>query len=79
VASGAGEAARRTQWSAARCRECPPASADDELGAGNDKYGSRPREVVLRQRLRSAALSVYEPDPMRAIQEAEAKPASPAP
>jgi len=45
--------------------QCPPCHARDEVAV--DIYGRRPGELELRDRLVSAGLSVYEPDPLSAL------------
>jgi hypothetical protein len=53
---------------------CPPCWANDEIDATQpSRYGNKPNEVELRQRLRRAGLSVFEPNPLEAIAQAEAK------
>jgi hypothetical protein len=66
--AAAGEHASYT----AQCRtlrlrpwQCPPCHAGDEVAV--DIYGRRPGELELRDRLVSAGLSVYEPDPVSAL------------
>jgi hypothetical protein len=47
---------------------CPPCDANDEIDpAEGDRYGNRADEVSLRQRLKRAGLSAFEPDPLAAI------------
>src|SRR5262245_49099477 len=46
-----------------------PIDASDEVGDG---YGCTRQEVELRQRMLAAGLSLYEPDPIAALQAAEA-------
>jgi hypothetical protein len=50
--------------------QCPPLAAADKVGL--DRYGERANEVELRQRLKRAGLSVYEPDPVAALARAAA-------
>ena len=52
--------------------EAPPIVTDDEV-TKPDRYGSRPQEVELRQRMIKLGVSVYEPDPIAAIEAAEAE------
>ena len=52
--------------------EAPPVHSDDEV-TRPDRYGSRPQEVALRQRMIKLGVSVYEPDPIPAIEAAEAE------
>ncbi len=55
--------------------EAPPIVSDDEVGDPT-KYGSRPQEVELRQRMIKLGVSLFEPDPLAALAAAEAaKPA----
>jgi hypothetical protein len=67
---------------AAHCCQCmnlhlrpwqaPPCHSHDEVGGdGDEYYGTRPNEVELRQRLQRAKLSVWEPDPIAALEAAE--------
>jgi hypothetical protein len=51
--------------------EAPPVASDDVV---HDRYGGRPREVALRQKMLALGVSVFEPDPLRALAEAEAQP-----
>ncbi|HKQ87779.1 MAG TPA: hypothetical protein VJS43_13530 [Candidatus Acidoferrales bacterium] len=37
----------------------------------DDSYGNRPDELALRQRLRRAKLSIWEPDVLNALERAE--------
>ena len=62
------------QMTALRLRpwEAPPIVSDDEVGDPT-KYGSRPQEVELRQRMIELGISVFEPDPIAAIEAAEAE------
>jgi hypothetical protein len=51
---------------------CPPCWANDEIDPTRpNTFGNRADEVALRQRLKRAGLSAFEPDPMRALAEAE--------
>jgi hypothetical protein len=45
--------------------QAPPIDASDEFGVG---YGCQPSEVQLRRRLLAAGLSIYEPDPLTALE-----------
>jgi hypothetical protein len=49
--------------------QAPPCHSHDQLGTG---YGNQPNEVELRRRLRRAKLSIWEPDPIAALEAAEA-------
>jgi hypothetical protein len=56
-----------------KCWECPPSSCRDSIEVINKlTYGSRAKEVKLRRRLLALNLSLFEPDPQRAIERAEA-------
>jgi hypothetical protein len=56
-----------------KCWECPPSSCRNSIEVINKLvYGSRAREVKLRRRLLALGLSLFEPDPQRAIERAEA-------
>jgi hypothetical protein len=49
--------------------ECPPSCVHgDEIGM---TYGTKAKEVKLKRRLLGLGLSVYEPDPQRAIERVE--------
>jgi hypothetical protein len=51
---------------------CPPCHANDAIDlAEGDHYGNKPGEVALRQRMIALGLSVYEPNPLEAIERAE--------
>ena len=55
--------------------EAPPVHSDDEVTRPH-RYGSRPQEVELRQRMIKLGVSLFEPDPLAALAAAEAaKPA----
>jgi hypothetical protein len=57
---------------ALKCFECPPSSCRDSIDViDNTKYGSRGKEVRLRRRLLGLGISLFEPDPLRAIERAE--------
>jgi hypothetical protein len=45
--------------------ECAPIDASD--GPPCDRYGSRPAEIELRQRMKRANISIYHPDPLQAL------------
>jgi hypothetical protein len=45
--------------------QCPPIDCSDEVGVG---YGHSRGEVMLRQRMLAANLSLYEPDPIAALE-----------
>jgi hypothetical protein len=49
--------------------QCAPCDANDEINPaeGDDRYGNRPDEVALLQRMLAAGLSRLEPDPIRAL------------
>ena len=51
--------------------QCPPMDSDDEISP-KGMYGGTPQEVGLRRRMIVLGLSVFEPDPLSAIAEAEA-------
>ena len=49
--------------------QAPPVDVHgDEVGDG---YGCRPEEIAFRRRMVAAGVSVYEPDPINALQAAE--------
>ena len=50
--------------------QCPPVIASDTVGDNPDRYGERPQEVELRQRMIKLGISVYEPDPIAAMETA---------
>jgi hypothetical protein len=53
---------------------CPPCWANDEIDATRpNTFGNRAKEVALRQRLQRAGLSAFEPNPMKALADAEAR------
>jgi len=52
--------------------QCPPCHADDEVSPKGE-YGGMPEEVSLLKRMRALGLSRFEPDPLAAIDAAEAK------
>jgi hypothetical protein len=54
--------------------EAPPCDSSD--GAPADRYGRRPSEIELRQRMKRAGVSVLHPDPLAELGAAEAKPAA---
>lgn len=55
--------------------QAPPCDANDEIDpAEGDRPGNMPGEVGLRQRLKRAGLSVFEPDVLGALEAAEADP-----
>jgi hypothetical protein len=45
--------------------EAPPCDSSD--GASADRYGRRPGEIELRQRMKRAGVSVLHPDPLAAL------------
>ena len=51
--------------------QAPPCRSDDEVDPAG-MCGGKPEEVALRQRMLALGLSVYEPDPLAAIEHAEA-------
>jgi hypothetical protein len=51
--------------------QCPPVHASDTVG--DDRYGERPAEVELRQRMIKLGISIFEPDPLAALAAAEAE------
>jgi hypothetical protein len=52
-----------------KCWEAPPMHVHgDEIG---QNYGTKPKEVKLKRRLLALGLSVYEPDPISAIERVE--------
>lgn len=51
--------------------QCEPASVHDDGVVDDGCYGRRANEVAVRRRLIALGLSVYEPDPPRAIAQAE--------
>ena len=54
--------------------QCPPCWANDEIDpTQHDRVGNKADEVGLRQRLQRAGVSAFEPDPMRALAEVEAR------
>src|SRR5262249_41612488 len=54
--------------------QAPPAHVRGDVVG--DSYGNKPEEVELRQRLLAAGLSLFEPDPLAALEAAGAKRAS---
>jgi hypothetical protein len=70
----AGLAAHSCQCTRLRLKpwEPPPAHSNDEV-TRPDRYGSRPQQVALRQRMVKLGISIYEPDPIAAIERAEAE------
>jgi hypothetical protein len=57
--------------------QCPPCDSNNEIDPSEGVlYGNRPDEVALLQRMLAAGLSRFEPDPMKALAEAEAKTAA---
>jgi hypothetical protein len=55
-----------------KCFECPPSSCRDNIDViDNTMYGSRAKEVKLRRRLLGLNLSLFEPDPLEAIERVE--------
>jgi hypothetical protein len=50
--------------------EAPPCHSHDVM-MPDDSYGNRPDELALRQRLRRAKLSIWEPDVLNALERAE--------
>jgi hypothetical protein len=54
--------------------QCPPCDSNNEIDPSEGVlYGNRPDEVALLQRMLAAGLSRYEPDPMKALAEIEAR------
>ena len=54
--------------------QCPPCDANDEIDpAEGDHYGNKSDEVGLRRRMIALGLSPFEPDPLTAIDRAEAE------
>src|SRR5262245_25968760 len=51
--------------------ECPPCDTSN-VADPSDRYGSRPSEVALLRKMLSLGLSRYEPDPLGALERAEA-------
>jgi hypothetical protein len=51
---------------------CPPCDSDDKVDP-TGLSGGKPEEVALRRRMIAAGLSVYEPDPLGALEHAEAE------
>jgi hypothetical protein len=50
--------------------QCPPCDSDDEI---DGRYGGKPAEVSLRRKMLALRLSPFEPDPLAAIERAEAE------
>jgi hypothetical protein len=50
--------------------QAPPVHVHDDEVTG-PSYGHRPEEIALRRRMLAAGLSVYEPDPIAALEAAE--------
>jgi hypothetical protein len=57
---------------------CPPCDSDDVVDPAG-MCGGKPEEVALRQRMIALGLSPYEPDPLAAIERAEAEAEAPLP
>jgi hypothetical protein len=55
--------------------ECPPCDTAN-VKEPSDNYGSRPGEVALLRKMLSFGLSRYDPNPLKALAAAEAKPAA---
>jgi hypothetical protein len=75
-ASAAHTAAYHCQFRALRLKvfQAPPIHTNDaEI---NGRYGGRPQEVELLQRMLALGISRYHPAPLEAIREAEAKTAA---
>jgi hypothetical protein len=54
--------------------QAPPLRSDDVVDpATAGMYGGKPEEVALRQRMIALGLSEFEPDPLTAIEHAEAE------
>jgi hypothetical protein len=51
--------------------QCAPIDTCDDGDVDDDCYGRRRSEVTLRQRMVAAGVSIFEPDPERALAEAE--------
>jgi hypothetical protein len=56
--------------------ECPPMRSSPGATGHGRRYFNDPRAAALRQRLIDAGLSIFEPDPIRALAEVEAKTAT---
>jgi hypothetical protein len=54
-----------------KCWQAPPMHAGDAVTAA-PCYGHRPEEIGLRRRLLACGLSQFEPDPIAALEAAEA-------
>ena len=57
--------------------DCWPCETADKV-SNPPRYAQRPQEVELRQRMIRLGISIFEPDPLRALAEAEAARPSPA-
>ena len=57
--------------------DCWPCETADKVSTP-PRYAQRPQEVELRQRMIRLGISIFEPDPLRALAEAEAARPSPA-
>jgi hypothetical protein len=69
-------ASYHSQMTSLRLRpwQCPPCDRDDVVDpAPAGMYGGKPVEVALRRRMIALGLSEFEPDPLGAIEHAEAK------
>jgi hypothetical protein len=53
--------------------ECPPMRSSPGATGHGRYYYNQPKAAALRQQLLDANLSIFEPDPIRALGEAEAK------
>jgi hypothetical protein len=52
--------------------QAPPLRSDDEIDPAG-MYGGKPEEVALRQRMLALGLSEFEPNPLEALDRAEAE------
>jgi hypothetical protein len=53
--------------------QAPPAHVHADATPHPAIYGCRPGEIALRDRLVAAGLSIYEPDPVKALSKAKTK------
>jgi hypothetical protein len=48
---------------------CPPVWADGDVGEGTAHAAEQVKAKALAERMRAAGLSIYEPDPIKALEE----------
>jgi hypothetical protein len=54
-----------------KCWMAPPCHVHDDVVTTSPCYGHRAEEVALRRRMLAAKLSLYEPNPVEALERAE--------